>query len=762
MSRPSRLVFAALAAFFVVFPLTVQKPGMPMGLKSDEPAYYLAALSIGRDFDLDCGVEDIRRLGTEFPYDEVSNLILMSRDGWRTVHFGKPYLVSLLAAPLTSLAGADGFVATNMALLFLAIWLAARYLARFNPEWLALTVASGFFLLSNIWSYVFWMHTEVLCVTAVTACLYLGLTPAPGAPATTRLGRLWARVWNQATRPAWSGAALVAAAYNKPQLALLGLPALFVALRGRGLRGGATWIAGAAAAGALVCGLSLAWTGQASAYLGAERAGVKVLTFDRMPELPTPPPEAAAQAQQLSYGPKNSWAWIFRPPELDARLPKNLGYFFVGRHTGIFVYAPFTLLCLLLFLAFERRSAERWLLVASLAGVALFALLWIPWNYHGGGGFVGNRYFVNALPGFLFLATRIAPAWLPVAGFALAGALVGPLVFTPYGAVVSQPTLQAHVRNRPFRLFPLELTVAGQIPGYRGWIGAGDWWFGRRDVFFPVGDSFWVGGGQPVQIHVRAPAPYRRPVFQVETQVAPNRVRIELGGSARRIDFERAGAAGATRVTLTPAPPDVEREWDGGEYFPYTLRIDAETQAWRTEYVATKPPTEEEAAGEEEARRAGEPVAPRPEVEEVTFLVGAVVTYLGEESELDADAFSIAWEAGAVPPELPAGRLLHLRGVVRNTSTSVWPARGATRVALAYHWLAPDGTTVEREGLRSALPRDVQPGEAVEVRMEVATPKAPGDYLLELDAVRERLAWFSDRRPETTLRRPIRVVAPGR
>jgi hypothetical protein len=214
-------------------------------------------------------------------------------------------------------------------------------------------------------------------------------------------------------------------------------------------------------------------------------------------------------------------------------------------------------------------------------------------------------------------------------------------------------------------------------------------------------------------------------------------------------------------VTLAPAPPGVAREWDGGTYYPYTLWLEADIQAWRTEYVPRKPPTAEEADEEESLRRAGEPVPPRAEVDEVSFLVGAVVTYLGEEAELEGDVYSIGWVSGAIPGELPAGRLLHLSGVVRNDSAATWRARGATRVALAYHWRRPDGEVALWEGLRSFLPRDVAPGESVEVRLEIATPKEPGDYLLELDALRERLAWFSDRRPETTLRRAVRVVTPA-
>jgi hypothetical protein len=79
-----------------------------------------------------------------------------------------------------------------------------------------------------------------------------------------------------------------------------------------------------------------------------------------MPELPIARSEAYKEKVPDASGPRNSWSWIFRLPEVDHRLPENAGYFFVGRHTGLLLYAPFSGLCLLLFFVHGRRSPERW------------------------------------------------------------------------------------------------------------------------------------------------------------------------------------------------------------------------------------------------------------------------------------------------------------------------------------------------------------------------------------------------------------------
>ena len=105
------------------------------------------------------------------------------------------------------------------------------------------------------------------------------------------------------------------------------------------------------------------------------------------------------------------------------------------------------------------------MLLAAVTAVALYFLTFIAWNWQGGGGFVGNRYFVTAIPAFLFLVTEIRPPRLLLAGYVVAGLFLAPLLFTPFGATVPEPTLQAHVRGLPFRFLPLELSLRN-VPGY--------------------------------------------------------------------------------------------------------------------------------------------------------------------------------------------------------------------------------------------------------------------------------------------------------
>ena len=60
----------------------------------------------------------------------------------------------------------------------------------------------------------------------------------------------------------------------------------YLAFRAERYRGTVKWISGAVAAGVLVCGIAVGFTGHPSAYLGVERSGVRVRDFNQMPELP--------------------------------------------------------------------------------------------------------------------------------------------------------------------------------------------------------------------------------------------------------------------------------------------------------------------------------------------------------------------------------------------------------------------------------------------------------------------------------------------
>ncbi|HWM93630.1 MAG TPA: hypothetical protein VN493_22930 [Thermoanaerobaculia bacterium] len=759
MSSTVRLTLVSVSLFLLLFPLALSKPGLPTHLKADEAAYYLMALSLARDGDLRVEVRDIDRLFQEFPYQPVNNLILMTRDGWSTVHYGKPYIYSLLAAPFAGPFGADGLFFFNMLLTVAMIWMGTSYLSRFNPDGTAALYSTGFFLLSAGFVYVFWIQPEVLNMASVAACLYFGLPK--DEIRTDRRTLILALI---------SGAALVFAVYNKPMLAAVGIAPLWVYVRGRQWKTAGAWMAGAVVCMALVAGISLALTGTPTSYLGAKRGGFSVcepgkmpveadpVPVDPVPPLPSPLPRAGGEgapppgragsrgAAAVAQSPTgNAMTWLFRAPDTHwSEFTDNVGYFLWGRHAGLIPYLPFAALSVLLFFFHGRRSVERWLLLAATAGIALFFLLQIAWNWQGGGGFVGNRYFVNVYPAFLFLVTRIRPLWTIPAGYAFAGLFLGPLLFTPFGAGGPEPTLQAHVRNVPFRWLPLELTLRN-VPGYHR-IGLGDFRVvGRRDQFLPFGELMWTRGADPVEMYLIAGEPIEKAVFLVRTPAPRNRVGIELGDASEMLEMK----AGDTR-RLELRPGEATRTWKTkqGTIHAYRMLVSSETGRIR-HWTRDLPP------------ESCSYFASNEKVEE-SFFVGAELTYLGTGEALDADLYAVRWGNTIVPERVTAGQRFKVITRLFNRSRVTWPNRGGASVRLSYHWRTPDGRAVLWEGERTELPTPVPPGGRVSVTQEVLAPEQPGTYVLELDPVFENVGWFSEQNGGATFRRQIEVTQDAR
>jgi len=734
VNRTAILVLASVTAFFLIFPLTLGKPGLPPHLKADEAAYYLASLSLAHDRDLRVEVKDVDRAFQEFPYGPVNNLILMTDDGWRTVYFGKPYIYSLFAAPFAALFGANGLVFFNMLLTMAMVWMGYLYLRRYNPEGLAALFSVSFFLLSAGFSYVFWLQPEVFNMAAVAACLFFGLPhPDESGEPDDRRELLYALL---------SGAALVMVVYNKPMFGAVGLAPLWAYARRRRWKTIGAWVLGAVLSLAAVTGLATMLTGHPSAYLGVRRQGVTLCEPGKVPI--TPESTHATGGVAVAHSPTgNTWTWLVRTPDVTLyEEAENIGYFLVGRHAGMLVYTPFAGLALLFFFLRGRRSGERWVLLAAVTAVGLYFITFIAWNWQGGGGFVGNRYFINAIPAFLFLVTEIRPPRLVLLGHALAGLFLAPLLFTPFGAIVPEPTLQAHVRNAPFRFLPLELSLRN-VPGYER-AQLGDLRVvGRKDVFLPRGDQMWVGGANRVELYFIGPRPIPKAVFQV-TNVAPgNHVEIKMGDARETMDF--GAGEEARRIRLAPGEPFRVRRQKWATFYVYKMVVTSRSgriQHWVREYPPNNCPyfTQDEKTNE-------------------NFYAGASLAYLGTGEQLEADLYGIQWGTSVAPPQVRAGEPFNVLTRLFNRSRYAWKEDGAARVNLSYHWLDENGKELVKDGLRTGIPLPVPPGGRVSVHQKVVAPDVPGRYILELDPVFETVAWFSEKNGGKTFRIPIDVLA---
>lgn len=538
----------------------------------DGATYYLMARSLAEDFDLRYEARDVLRARREFSAGPQGLFLKRAHGGFRfdgdggfpwlrrvapeeqRLYFAKAFAYPLLAAPFVRVFGTRGLVLTNALGLGLALWLGFETLRRRgSPPGAALALSLMLFLGTVTPLYLLWPTPEVFGLAVVTAALVA-----------------WSRGW-----PLVAAVLFGIATYAKPPNLLLAIPLglapllpslgrealadLWPRFRESARRGVVLGLTALA-----LYGLNAAITGEAN-YQGGERKTfynrfpleAHEATFDNTGFWMTtnqvgPLVEGMDDAKATAKtGPARA------PEEIPASFLYNLGYFWIGRFGGVLGYFLPALWALALFLLAGPRDRDGWLAVASL-GASWIAYIWvIPDNWYGGGGTVGNRYFLSLLPLVLFLVPR-GREWLVTASGA-----IGLLVFLwPILASPMHHSLRPgdHALRAPFRALPAELTMLNDLSVFTelwrkkqpyGFVGdprgrpadpdayslyfLDDGTWGREESKGRTG--FWLRSGQPAEVVLRAfdLAPVRQVRVFVTGGPMGDEVTARLGGGQGRV-----------------------------------------------------------------------------------------------------------------------------------------------------------------------------------------------------------------------------------
>lgn len=113
------------------------------------------------------------------------------------------------------------------------------------------------------------------------------------------------------------------------------------------------------------------------------------------------------------------------------------------------------------------------------------------------------------------------------------------------------------------------------------------------------------------------------------------------------------------------------------------------------------------------------------------------------------EEYEIRWHVLEVPPNLKAGERASGRASFSHAGRLPLSNRA---LCLSYHWLdaADPSRVIAWEGPRTPVRRVLAPGETWSGEFAIQTPAAPGRYLLQIDLVREGVAWFSQQGAATT------------
>jgi hypothetical protein len=476
---------------------------------------------------------------------------------WDTerLYYAKSFIYPLFAAPFVWLFGTNGFLVFHALLMTLCFSCAYAFLVARSKPIPALLFAAVFLMVSVAPVYMVWLTPDFFNFAFVLIAYFFWSYKEVVAESTTAcLGR-WRQRWLMGARSDLVAAVLLGiTTFSKPTLIPLAAPILVLfAWRRQWLRG----LTVGAVFAAVVTGL-FAWnvviTGEWN-YQGGDRktfygiyGGFPFMneraTFDSVGE------ERATDRVPIEVlTTRDAFIHVFR---------NNLVYFFFGRHHGFVPYFfPGAVAIGLFLLARGRRRLWQWLTLAGGLSAALFLILYMPFTYSGGGGPVGNRYYLAVYPVYLFLMPPLASVVSTVVAAGVSGLFTANLTFNPFYVSVHPAE---HPKRYPYRVLPAELTLVNDLPvnftpaKSRQPLGGAPplmAYFLDDNAHLRENDAFWVRGESRAEVILRAPIvmevrdgqdvarPLRVPTVEVqlESGPVPNRVTIDTGAATQMVDI---------------------------------------------------------------------------------------------------------------------------------------------------------------------------------------------------------------------------------
>jgi hypothetical protein len=566
---PGLVVAAIVLAIYGGLALSVDFPHASYGFQSDEATYYMMAHSLANDGDLEYRRADLARVWREFPSGPSGVFLKQGRtvsvrtngafpfvhmrfgpdpDSGR-LYYGKSFMYPLVAAPFVRLFGTNGFLVLHAIPLASVVFAGYLFLAARSPASTAAVLASGFFFASVTPGYVVWLTPELFNLVTVTLGYFCWLYKEVSPPSLPK-GLRW-------LRGAWSDVAAVAllgmATFSKPSNVILIVPMIFAfAARrrwGRGITIGALFgllVAGFFAVNLLITG---DWnfqggdrntyygtfpflTGAAGFDVGLDRATNEVLTNI-----------------------------VFDPAVFWSRLAWNVVYFVVGRHSGVLPYFFPGLFSAIAFL-WPRAVRERWqwLVAGAVAAEVLIVIIWIPYNYFGGGGVLGNRYFMSTYGLLLFLLPPIESIGAALVPWFVGGLFTAQIVLNAFSASFNPAE---HAKTGPLRWLPVEMTLLNTLPittredRVRVLFGTSprfQIYFLDDNAFPREGDGFWLRGDSRADLIVKTVDAARTLRLTVSGGDAP--VRIVMSAEGQSVSKAlAAGEQGTLELALSRGFP---------------------------------------------------------------------------------------------------------------------------------------------------------------------------------------------------------------
>jgi hypothetical protein len=539
----------------------IDYPAAKLGIQSDEATYYMLAHSIVEDGDITYRREDLMRVWREFPGGPAGVFLKKGRDitdaglmlrppfVWTAtapdtdpsrLFYGKSFIYPLFAAPFISIFGTNGFLVLHAVLLALAAWCGYLFLHARMAALPAALLAGAFIVVSVVPVYYVWMMPELfnfsLGLFAYFCWLYKEVATREAMPGGMR--------WLASPSSDVAAAVLLGiATFSKISNALLFPPIVAWQLwKRQWMRAAITSTMFVLLAGGLFA-LNVVSSGEWN-YQGGERS-----TFYH--EFPFQTSASGFTTGTEKARDEALSDIIFNRATFLPNLSRNLWYFFVGRYSGLVAYFFPAVFALLAFaLARGRRVPWQYLVLAAGLAQILFFIVITPYTWLGGGGSVGNRYFMGAYGVFLFLVPPMSRPILTLVPWAVGSLFVAPLVLNPFYSTFYPGS---YAKTGPLRWLPVELTLVYDWPintddtQVRIWYGDNP---GQNDPGFQIyffddnafgreqDKSFWVRGESRAEFLIKTDRPMRRLALTLTAGPVAADVRATVDGRTQRVTLQ--------------------------------------------------------------------------------------------------------------------------------------------------------------------------------------------------------------------------------
>lgn len=597
---------AALGIVLMGWALSVDYARVSYGFFSDGATYYSLAHSLAEDFDFEFRRDDLVRVWREYPSGPEGIFLKRGTDldvgvgatfpfvqvtghpdpDTSRLYYGKSFIYPLAAAPFVWLVGTNGFLVLHALLMTCCFAAAYAFLATRSPPHLALIFAAAFLLVSVAPVYMVWMTPNFFDLAMVLLGYFFWAykEAASGMPSFNPRNR-WLFGWQS---DALSAVFLGVATFSKPTHIMLIAPMLALPLLRRDWRrllliGGIY----AAVVGGLFAS-NIAITGEWN-YQGGNRrtfyGGAGGFPFQT----------EQGRFDTIGQGRATDGVPVDLLSSRDTIINvfgHNLIYFLVGRHTGFAIYYfPGVMAVLLFLISRGSRPAWQWLTLAAGVGSAIVLLLYMPFTYSGGGGPVGNRYFLSVYPVFLFVTPALERAASSLIAMAVSALFTAQIVANPFYASFRPGE---HTKHGAYRLLPVELSLLNDLPmnvtpsKVRQPLGGTPpvlAYFLDDNAFSREGDAFWVRGESRADLMLRAPVvsgasaelsrALRMPRVEVrlESGPVPTTVRVRSAIDDKTVDI--AAGSQATVILEMGAGLSYKPYVENPTHYVYALSIES-------------------------------------------------------------------------------------------------------------------------------------------------------------------------------------------